>query len=250
MSFLNRTLSSFAKKEVIVPHIESALIKNNTWPEEYPVKVYNKERVWDGMFHPSSDSDLGEYQLYYKFHPDFHNLLEVESISPSTKLTFQIGSALHAVIQNLLIQLGFCTLDDVEVKFINKDRMMSGTVDILHLRLPNGEDYLIDIKSTSREPKEAPYNYAMQLRIYQDNCPGAPDKMALLYISKTYPHKFYEIVVEKDNKELNDLYDKWNRVKVAISANDTKHLKRCCGDISDKRYLSCAAKHICAFYNE
>ena len=249
MSFLERTLTSMQKKEVLIPYIEEALIKNDTWEEEYPVRIQNKERIFDGMFHPSSDTELGEYQLYYKFHPKFHDLLERESVSPTSKLTMQIGSALHAVLQSMLIQLGFCTLDDVEVKFINKDLLISGTVDILVLRLPNGDEYLVDIKSTSRPP-EPKYNYDMQLRLYQDNCPGAPDKMILLYVQKAYPHNLYEVVVEKDDKLLDELYDRWDRVKVAIRTGDTKHLKRCCGDTSEKRYLSCPAKHICKFYND
>ena len=248
MSFLDRTLLSMQKKEVLIPYLEEALIKDNTWPEKYQVPVLNKERVFDGMFHPSSDTELGEYQLYYKFHPKYHDLLEVERLSPTSKLTMQIGSALHAVLQNLLVHLGFCTLEDVEVKFINKERMISGTVDILKLTLPNGDEYLVDIKSTSRKPEER-YNYAMQLRLYKDNCPGAPQKMILLYIEKAYPHHLYEIVVEDDNKALNDLYERWDKVRVAIRTNDTKELKRCCGDESEKRYLTCPAKHICKFYN-
>lgn len=248
-SFLDRTLSSLQKKEKLIPYIEEALIKKGTFPEEYPIKVMNKERIFDGMFHPSSDTELGEYQLYYKFHPNFHDLLETESITPTSKLTMQIGSALHAVLQSVLSQLGFCTLDDVEVKFINKDKMISGTVDILKLTLPNGDEYLVDIKSTSRKPTER-YSYEMQLRLYQDNCPGAPDKMILLYIEKAYPHNLYEMIVEKDDKLLNELYDRWDRVKVAIRTNDTSQLKRCCGDKTEKRYLSCPAKHICEFYND
>jgi hypothetical protein len=249
MSFLDRSLASFAKKEVIIPFLEEALIKDNSFLEEYSIRVINKERIFDGMFHPSSDTELGEYQLYYKFHPKFHDLLENERLSPTSKLTMQIGSALHAVIESVLVQLGFCKMDDVEVKFIDKKRMISGTVDILKLRLPNGEEYLVDIKSTSRKPEER-YNYSMQLRLYQDLCPGAPEKMILLYIEKAYPHNLYEIVVEKDDKALNDLYDRWDRVKVAISTGDTKELKRCCGDRSEKRYMTCPARHICKFYNE
>ena len=247
-SFLDRTLAAMQKKEVLIPYIEEALVKNDTWEEEYPVRIQNKERIFDGMFHPSSDTELGDYQLYYKFHPKYHDLLDHESISPTSKLTMQIGSALHAVLQSVLIQLGFCTLEDVEVKFINEERKISGTVDILKLTLPNGEEYLVDIKSTSREPQER-NNYSMQLRLYKDNCPDAPQKMILLYIQKAYPHNLYEIIVEDDDKALNDLYDRWDRVKVAISTGDTKHLKRCCGDVTEKRYLSCPAKHICKFYN-
>ena len=249
MNFLDRTLTSMQKQQVLIPYIEEALIKDNSFLEEYPVPVLNKERVFDGMFHPSSDTELGDYQLYYKFHPDFHDLLETERLSPTSKITMQIGSALHAVFQNLLIRLGFCTLDEVEVKFVNKEKMISGTLDIRKLTLPNGDEYLVDIKSTSREPQER-YNYSMQLRLYQDNCPDAPDKMILLYIQKAYPHNLYEIVVEKDDKALNDLYDRWDRVKVAIRTGDTKHIKRCCGDRSEKKFLACPAKHICKFYNE
>ncbi len=248
MNFLERTLASRQKKEVLIPYIEDALLKKDTWPEEYPVKVYNKERIFDGMFHPSTDTELGDYQLYYKFHPDFHGLLEFEILSPTSKLTMQIGSALHAVIQSMLIELGFCELKDVEVKFVNQEKLISGTVDILVLRLPDGDEYLVDIKSTSREPQEN-YAYSMQLRLYRDNCPGAPKKMILLYIQKAHPHNLYEVIVEEDDVALNDLYDRWDRVKVAIRTNDTKELKRCCGDVSEKRYLKCPAKHICKFYN-
>ncbi len=248
MNFLERTLASRQKKEVLIPYIEDALLKDDVWPESYPVPVYNKERIFDRMFHPSSDTELGDYQLYYKFHPDFNSLLERESLSSTSKLTMQIGSALHAVLQNLLIHLGFCELGDVEVKFTNAEKEISGTVDILTLRLPNGDEYLVDIKSTSREPTEN-YAYSMQLRLYQDNCPGAPDKMILLYIQKAYPHNLYEVVVEKDDIALTELYDRWDRVKVAIRTDDLKYLKRCCGDTSEKRYLTCPAKHICKFYN-
>ena len=79
MGILDRTLSTITRDEIITPYIEQAII-NSSWPEEYPVKVYNKERVWDGYFHPSSDAYAGEYLLYCKFHPDIQNNLEKEYI--------------------------------------------------------------------------------------------------------------------------------------------------------------------------
>jgi len=244
VSFLERTLATYQNKEVITPYLEEALIKAD-WPEEYPVKVYNKERKFDNCYHPSSDTTAGELQLYYKFHPEWRPLLQEERISPTLQMTFQVGSAFHSIIQSMLIHLGFTTMDKVEVKFRNEERMVAGAVDVLELTTPDGEKFLVDIKSTNQLPKEAPFNYQMQLRVYQDNCPGAPDRMALLYIEKAYPHRMKSIEVKKDEQELNRLYDKWSRVRVAISKNSTEGLKECCPGPGTDVYFRCPARNFC-----
>jgi len=243
-SFLDRTLQSYQNNEPITPFIEEALIKAD-WPEEYPVKVYNKERKFDNMYHPSSDTTAGELQLYYKFHPDWRPLLQEERIGPTLQMTFQVGSAFHSIIQSMLIHLGFTTMDQVEVKFKNEERMIAGAVDVLELTTPDGEKFLVDIKSTNQLPKEAPYNYQMQLRVYQDNCPGAPDRMALLYIEKAYPHRIRTIEVQKDEAELNRIYDKWSRVRVAIGNNNNSELKTCCSGSGTNEFNRCAARSFC-----
>ena len=247
-SFLDRTLQSYQNNEPITPFIEEALIKAD-WPEEYPVKVYNKERKFDNMYHPSSDTTAGELQLYYKFHPDWRPLLQEERIGPTLQMTFQVGSAFHSIIQSMLIHLGFTTMDKVEVKFKNEERMIAGAVDVLELTTPDGEKFLVDIKSTNQLPKEAPYNYQMQLRVYQDNCPGAPDRMALLYIEKAYPHRIRTIEVQKDEAELNRIYDKWSRVRVAIGNNNNSELKTCCKGPGTNEYNGCPARNFCERFN-
>ena len=250
MSFLERTLASYQNNEPITSYIEEALMKGDIFPEEYPVKVFNKERVFDNMYHPSSDVSAGETQLYYKFHPELRTSLQEERISPTLAMTFQVGSVFHSVIQNMLIHLGFTTLDKVEVKFRNEERMIAGAVDVLELTTPNGEKFLVDIKSTNQLPKEASYQYSMQLRVYQDNCEGAPDRMALLFIQKSYPHKIKTIEVSKDQAELDKLYDKWDRVRVAIGKNDPSTLEACCTGPTSETYLGCAARKICHLWNE
>ena len=165
-------------------------------------------------------------------------------------MTFQVGSVFHSVIQNMLIHMGFTSLKDVEVKFKNEERMCAGAVDILRLVTPNGEEFLVDIKSTNQLPKEASYQYAMQLRTYQDNCPDAPERMALLFIQKSYPHKIKTIEVMKDQDELDKLYDKWDRVRVAIGKNDNSGLKHCCNGPTDEIFLGCPARKICSYWNE
>ena len=250
MNFLERTLAAYQNDEPITKYIEEALMKGNIFPEEYPVKVFNKERVFDNMYHPSSDVSAGELQLYYKFHPEERLLLQEERISPTLAMTFQVGSVFHSIIQNMLIHLGFTTMEKVEVKFKNEDRMVAGAVDILKLVTPDGEEFLVDIKSTNQLPKEASYQYQMQLRTYQDNCPDAPDRMALLFIQKSYPHKIKTIEVMKDQNELDKLYDKWDRVRVAIGKNDNSGLKHCCNGPTDEIFLGCPARKICSYWNK
>lgn len=249
MSFLERTLATYQNNEPITPYLEEALMRGDIFPEEYPVKVFNKERVFDNMYHPSSDVSAGELQLYYKFHPEERLLLQEERISPTLAMTFQVGSVFHSVIQNMLIHLGFTTMDKVEVKFKNEERMIAGAVDVLELTTPDGSKFLVDIKSTNQLPKEASYQYSMQLRTYQDNCPDAPDRMALLFVQKSYPHKIKTIEVFKDQEELDKLYDKWERVRVAIRKNDNTELKHCCNGPNDETFLTCPARKICSYWN-
>jgi hypothetical protein len=249
-SFLERTLAAYQNDEPITRYIEEALMLGDVFPEEYPVKVYNKERKFDNMYHPSSDVTAGELQLYYRFHPEMRLLCQEQRMTPTLAMTFQVGSVFHSVLQNLLIHLGFTSLDKVEVKFRNEERMIAGAVDVLELVTPDGDKFLVDIKSTNQLPKEASEQYAMQLRVYQDNCPGAPDRMALLFIQKAYPHKIKTIEVKKDPEALNKLYDKWDRVRVAIGKSDPSELKHCCNGPTDEVFLGCPARKICHYWNK
>jgi len=244
-NFLERTLATYQRGEIITPCLEEALAKETVWPEEYQIKVYNKERLFDNMYHPSSDVSAGELQLYYKFHPELRLQLQEERISPTLAMTFQIGSAFHSVVQSMLIHLGFTTEDKVEVKVWNEDRMIAGAIDILELTMPDGSKFLVDIKSCNRLPNEASYQYAMQLRVYQDNHPDAPERMALLFIEKVYPHRMRAIEVPLDQGELDKLYDKWDRVRVSIGKNDPSDLKACCNGPTEDVYLSCPSRKIC-----
>ena len=250
LSFLERTLAAYQNQEPITPYLEQALMKGDFVPNEYPVKIFNYPREFDNMYHPSSDIEAGELQLYYKFHPELRLSLQEERISPTLAMTFQVGSAFHSILQNMLIHLGLTSIEKVEVKFKNEERMIAGAVDVLELTTPDGEKFLVDIKSANRLPNEASNQYSMQLRVYQDNCPGAPDRMALLFIEKSYPHKIKTIEVQKDQESLDKVYEKWAKVRVAISNNSSKDLKHCCSGPTDEKFLSCPARKICEYWNK
>jgi len=248
MGLLDRTLSTISRGELVTPYIEQAIVQAN-WPEEYPVKVYNKERVWDGYFHPSSDAYAGEILLYCKFNPELQGGLLPEIISPSLAMTFQVGSALHAIVQSMLIHLGFTTEEEVEVHYVNEERHTSGTTDIRRLTLPTGREVMVDIKTCSTIPTSVSKEYKTQLRIYQDNVPDAPDEMVILYIEKPHPHRIRDFVVEKDDNELRAIYDKWSRVLEAVEFQDPSSLKSCCTGPVSKSFDVCPAREVCPVWN-
>ena len=248
-NFLERTLATYQRGEIITPYIEEALLRAD-WPEEYPIRVYNKEREFDNMYHPSTHITKGELALYYEFHPELRLMRKEERISPTLQMTFQIGSALHSMMQSMLIHLGFTKEDKVEVRIRNEERLIAGAIDILELTTPDGERFLVDIKTTNRLPLEASYTYSMQLRVYQDNHPDAPERMTLLFVEKAYPHKLRAIEVHKDQDELDKLYNKWDRVRVAIGKNDPSELKQCCNGPETDEFLTCPARSICHLWNK
>jgi len=248
MTFLERTLASFQRNEVITPYIEEALVKAD-WPEEYPVKVYNKERKWDGMYHPSSDVLAGEMQLYYKFNPEFRSMLQEERPTPTLEMTFQIGSAFHAIGESMLVHLGLTTLEECEVHFRNEEKKISGTTDIRTLTLPNGRKFIVDLKSCNMLPKEVSKAYALQIMVYQDNVPGAPEEMAIIFFEKAYPHRIRDFVVKKDQAELDKVYEKWEKVQVAIRNKSTEGLRSCCNGPDDSTFLKCPSRGFCERWN-
>ncbi len=132
---LSRTLGKLSRRELLSPLLEKLILDAN-WPEEWALKVHNEERVVDGYFHPSSDALSPELYLYYKFHPD--SRLVYERFYPATIMAFQIGSALHSMLQSMLIHLGLTSEEECEVSFVNTERWVSGTVDVRRVQIPNG----------------------------------------------------------------------------------------------------------------
>lgn len=240
--FLGRTLESLHKKQLLTPHFERALLGAD-WPEEYAIRVVNKERIWDGRFHPSGDADADLLYLYYRFHPDYH--LDYERPSPELEMTFQIGNAYHAVVQSMLIHLGFTSMDECERGFVNDKHWCSGTLDIRKVFLPNGDTPPVEIKSTGWLPKEPMIKHQKQLQIYMDlGCEEPQERGILLYVEKSQPHRLLEFVIQRDETMLKEIYTKWALVREAIELGDQSLLRECCVR-NTKDHWGCPARHVC-----
>lgn len=245
-SRFRRLTDSIAAGGLLVPHLERALVtQGEVWPEEYPIRVYNKERRFDGYFHPSSDAMKSELQLYYEYHPEHREELYIQPLSASDIMTFQVGSAYHALIQSMLIHLGFTTEDQIEQHFVNKKHHVSGTLDVRQLELPNGDSVPVEIKSAAfmREP---PAGYIAQLNLYLDNAFDEPQDVGLLLIcEKVAPHRLKEWIIKRDEVLLRRIYRKWNNVLEAIEFNDPSMLEYPCHELDTKAHKECPARFIC-----
>lgn len=242
--FLSRGLEKIQRKQWLTPYFEQALLTAN-WPEEYAIRIYNKERQKDGYFHPSGDCAPDPLYLYYKFHPQYH--LEQERFTPQTIMTFQVGHAYHALVQSLFIHLGFTTEEECEVSFRNEQRRASGTVDVRKLWLPNRESPVpIEIKSSGFVPKQPYPNHVQQLQVYMDlGCGDEPVEDGIIfYVEKQSPHRTAEFVIHRDEEVLNGVYGKWARVLEAIEFDDPSSLRMCCMP-NTREHRECNARFVC-----
>jgi hypothetical protein len=243
---LGRTLQKLSRNEKFTPYLEKAIAEAN-WPEEYAIKVYNKERIWDGMFHPSSDAAASELFLYYKFSPKY--ALKHERWSPSSLMTLQIGSAIHALIESMLVHLGFTEEKYCEVTFTNEEHNCTGTIDVERVFLPDGsgETPPIEIKSCSQIPNKPQANHILQLQPYLDmGCETPQDYGLILYVEKAYPHRVREFTVERDQEQLDQIYAKWAKVRKAIEMEDGESLfERNCCNAGSKTHHECPARFVC-----
>ena len=242
-----RTMKNSNKEEgLLVPYLNQEITRlgDNVWPEEYAIKLYNKERVWDGYFHPSVHAAAAELALYYEFHPDWN--IRAPQSNVDKIMTFQVGSAYHSLLQSMFIHMGLTTEEEVEVGFTNEERWVSGHIDIRKIWLPNGEVLPVEIKSTGYLPKEPSENYIKQFQIYMDvGCEEPQEKGIMLYLAKTYPHKFREFIVYRDEKILNEVYNKFDRVWEAIGTDNPDMLEFPCHEIDSREHQWCIANRVC-----
>lgn len=243
---LGRTLDTLSQKQILTPHWERALLSAN-WPAEYSIRVYNKEREYDGYFHPSGDCLKGELQLFYEHHPEFRKNLEFERNSPQLEMTFQVGHAYHALVESMLIHLGFTTPEDCEYKFRDEEHRVSGTLDVRKCYLPDGTWIPLDVKSAGFLPVNKPPHpaYVAQLNVYMDLAYDEPQERGILfYIEKPSPHRVYEHVVERDEDLLEEIYERWYRVREALEKDSPAGLRQCCMPHTDD-HRACPARNVC-----
>lgn len=237
-------LGRLVNKDLILPFFEVSMLADR-WPDKYNIEVDSSEYYGkgDGYFHPSTHPLMGERQLYLMFHPDTRDKMVGERKSIKGQMTLAMGSALHAVLQTQMKMAGLIHKDDIEVEYVNSDHHVRGRIDwIAHL--PNGLIVPVEFKTRMswafKKQVEPELSWLAQLNLGMDAT--GYDFGVLLILESGFPYQMKEFHVRRDQRLLDDIYGKFDRVREAIATN-TKP-RACCGYRS-KEMAACPARFCC-----
>ena len=209
---------AFQRNEILVPHLNNWFVANQ-YPDELPITLHlNKEE--DDAFHPSS-----ALMCLRALQAKREGLLVRQENSLESAKNFMFGHYIHGLIQWICVEeLGFATWDDVEVDMdfhletpAGNPYRVRGFPDISRCVVPNHEPILVDIKtcnahvfSLANLPRDKQEAYEAQVRLYLDFV--GLDKGILLMAEKDHPHRFKEIVVERNNDQVDRIVAGWEAV--------------------------------------
>lgn len=212
------------KNEILVPHL-TAYFANGKFPDEIPVMVHpNKEE--DDAFHPSSATRCSR-EIFAMRQGD----LTGKAHTAEQQLNFIIGHMYHSLLQWIMVEgLGFCTWADVEkehdLHFTTENGnpyRVRGFIDFARVEIPNRGTYLVDIKTMNSRlfaqdslPATTHEKYEAQVRTYLEF--EDLDHAIILCVSKDSPHRFKEVLVERDTDFVERTMDRWEDVTDAIAA--------------------------------
>jgi hypothetical protein len=205
---------------ILTPHID-AYQRRGVFPDKWDVEIRNTKEN-DGHFHPSGDCLVSAKDLYLSK----KGLLLPQPITPALRRTFDCGHMWHGYIQNILIDMGFVTPENVENHTVHKivrpsgTAIGSGTGDLVDVQIPGQGSWLVDIKTMRKDLfDQGADDLTLAKWAAQVNCYGDwfnQDKMMILAICKDSPHNFREYIIERDDALLEEIYEKWIYVTKCI----------------------------------
>ena len=209
---------AFQKNEILVPHLNNFFVAGK-FPDELPIMIHmNKPE--DDAFHPSS-----ALMCLRALQAKLDGLLIKQENSLEAAKTFAFGHYIHGLIQWICVEgLGFATWDDIEVDcdfHLTTSRgnpyRIRGFPDIAKCVIPNHDPILVDIKTANAHvyslanlPRDKQAAYEAQVRLYLDFV--GLDKGILLMAEKDHPHRFKEIVVERDDRQVDRIVAGWEEL--------------------------------------
>lgn len=207
---------SLSEQQVIAPYVQSVML-NNEWPDVMNIdSPHRHDSHHDDYFHPSTHAIYGEKALYHMLHPQERLNLPRRSKEYGDVMTPLFGSIYHTVIQQKLIMAGLVKPEDVEVALINEERHWRGHADLIF------QGHLVDIKSMNSRSFaniKKPYNSAIyQLHPYMDALGLKESKV--LVVEMGMPWGMKEFTVPFEQRILDEIYGKWERVRKAIENHE------------------------------
>lgn len=207
---------------ILVPHID-AYQSRGKFPPTWTITIENEKEV-DNHFHPSSDCFTDSEVLFR----EKKGQLMRRPISAALRRTFDCGHMWHRYIQNILVDMGFVSPENVErtieyeIETGYGKAIGKGTADLVDVLIPGNGYWLVDIKTMNKEQFGAPDEDTMAKYFAQVNCYGDwldADKMMILAVCKDSPHDFREFIVQKDRGLLDSIYERWTFAQYCIDNN-------------------------------
>lgn len=186
---VEKLLKDLKRNNKLVPHINWYQDKQE-FPPAWTIEIQNTKEP-DPYFHPSSDCFTNPVQLYY----EKLGTVPKEPILHPLRRVFDCGHFWHGYYQNILIDMGFITKENVEKQFTKQlsydgtDFIGRGTLDLLDVTIPGlTTKYIVDIKTMNdKEFDEGPSDRTFQKWEAQVN----------LYMDWTGNHSAFILAVRK-----------------------------------------------------
>ena len=218
---------------------------SDQWPDSYQVTIDSSPYygAGDGYFHPSTHPLMGERELYYRSHPATRDKMIPERNSLQRQMGFAMGSALHGVVQTQMQMMQLVTPEDIEVEYIIAEHHVRGRIDWM-ATLPGGQRIAVEMKTRTASKfafqKEIEQSWRCQLNLAMDS--QGVDLGVLLMVESGFPYRMTEFQVRRDPLLLEEIYDKFDRVREAIARNEPP--RYCCAPDS-KTMQACPARGVC-----
>lgn len=220
---MTKFLRKLAKKELLIPHIDSYIGKAE-FPDLYRFDIH-PNKAPDNHFHPSGDCTPCARTLFAKFSGD----LAGKSLTFTSHKNFMVGHFWHHWLQDILTTgLGYADESEVEckLKWVSPAGWtVVGAADIGRCYIPGYEvPYLIDFKTMNGRmfaqdvPEYVLSKWTAQVNIYMHLLGElqpwlrAPDQCIMVIIQKDTPHGFKEVVIDYDEILVAGIFAKWDAV--------------------------------------
>ena len=237
----------FQKNEILVPHLNN-WFANAEFDDEIPFDIVihpNKEH--DDAFHPSSATKCSRVLF-----ADFRGDLPHEKPAADSQKIFMFGHFSHAIIQKIVVELGFTSWEEIEKEYdfhftteAGNPYRVRGFIDIARCTVPNRGTYLVDIKTMNARiyaqqtlPESTMEKYEAQVKLYLEF--EDLDEAIILAVEKDTPHRFREIIVKRDTDFVDETVERWEDVVDALAQGRVP-------DCSCANPANCAAKGLYPF---
>lgn len=240
---------SLMDKEMVAPYLKNAVLAGN-WPRMYNIPVDSSPYYGtdDGYFHPSTHGLLGARRLYYEFHPETRAKMVWEDRDLSDEMLLAMGSALHAVVQTQLQQVGILRSENVEKEFIITRHHVRGRTDMV-VDHPTAGLLPVEFKTMNVERyrfiKQPMERWEVQLGMALYGL--GYDYGILLLMQRGDPYDMQEFPIERNNSLLEPIFAKFDYVREAIRRDEPP--EHCCGFRSPEM-KKCPARYVCWLKSE